>query len=323
MSQVRRSYMRCSDKSLRFSSYLTIWNQIVDLHSKGELLRDIPSLIDGDKSLVSSCFSDYTEKLGRCKTRPRKKSISRLSSIPTDLKQELTEFKKLETSIRLRHNREKERSRVKYAKEYRILKNILGEDHPNVIEMGHKSRKTEDIHPIKKSDVKSLRILRRDGIFFYQILKNEEVVDTIVSGEVDLGIATDHRTLSLNLLDLKSGVEKVITLKADQVRRNNYKYLNSLFKEIAKSCRFVFLNKHEEDTSDNLRDINLIIKRLGRARQAEGAIVFKIIQDSGILSRRRRKNQLRSQVLASSCMEQGYAEMEAPKVPPLSSCWFH
>lgn len=377
MSQVvRRSYMRCSDQSDRFDLYLDIWNQIARLHSKGHSLNEIPMILVGDRDTIDLCFSEYTRISRTCKSRPRRKTESRLSTIPCILNTEFPNYKKLETNKRMNYNRKMERIRVMHSKQYRILKNRLDkyeiqlasiqkieEERFRLIELDPnfdldyeeefdtvrqkffierdsliqkinnlsgeikklepKIKKIEELHPVKKSDVKSLKIHRKNGHYFYQILKSSNIEDHIVNGVVDIGIATDKRSLSLNLLDLNTGEEKVITLKANQVRRNNYKYLDSLFKEIGKSCRFVFLNKHEKDIKDNLRDIDLIIKRLGRARQAEGAIVFKIIQDSGILSRRRRKNQPKSQVLASACMEQGYAEMEAPKVPPLSSCWFH
>jgi hypothetical protein len=175
---------------------------------------------------------------------------------------------------------------------------------------------------IKKADVKSIKVVRRDHRYYYMVLKSVEATDTTPSGSLDIGIAADNDHLSIKVLSLDTGKELEISVKADRVRKNHYKYLNSLFKEISKNCRFVFLSKHKKDTKNNLDDIDMIIKRIGRSRQAEGAIAFKIIQDTGIISKRRGKNRLRSQVLASSCMELGYAELEAPKVPPSTHPWF-
>jgi hypothetical protein len=226
-------------------------------------------------------------------------------------------FSKIENHIDFDDYEESEDSiRVTFLRKQRSLENRLKVVQQTLDSIGNKHKVSVEIPITYKKDIKSIRLHRKNDKYYYMVLKHHEIeaFDTLIDGSCDVGIASKDGHLSVQIQDLKTdGRVRRLCFKNKTVRTNNYELLHSLFKIVGDSSRFVFLSNHKEDTKNSSRDINLILKRLGRARQAEGAIVFKIIQDTGILSKRRLKNTPHSVVLADACMDIGYAEIAAPK----------
>lgn len=175
--------------------------------------------------------------------------------------------------------------------------------------------KIKESNKLSKHDVTSIKIHRKGKHYFYQLLKLEEALMTKPHDrKYDIGMALDEEYFSYNILDLTTGHSQSCRIKARNAVKNDNEYLKKIFKLIQENCRYVFLSELKKDINGPSREAYNVAKRIGRARKAEGAIEFLIIHDNGILPKMSSMNGTKSDVLASSCMEMGYAELEAPKV---------